>query len=47
MAYRYDIRPTPTGEWEIIDTGNRYAPTGEVFPTRAEALTAVRQKEGK
>ena len=43
MEERYDIKHQRNDfgivEWVVIDTGNRNAPTGHVFPTRERALT--------
>lgn len=43
MSERYDIRPNLNGEWEVVDTGNRYAPTGHVYKTREEALAKAKE----
>lgn len=54
MSERYDIKPihtydddTPDAgirftEWIVVDTGNRYCPTGFVFATREEALAQAK-----
>lgn len=51
---RYDIRPVYTydddtedaqvkgTEWIVVDTANRYAPTGYVYATREDALNRAR-----
>jgi len=42
MEERYDIKHQRNDvgivEWVVIDTGNRNATTGHVFPTREQAL---------
>ena len=43
MSERYDIRPNLNGEWEVVDTANRYAPTGHVYKTREEALAKAKE----
>lgn len=42
QAERYDIRISPTGRWQVIDTANGNG-VRATFPTREQALKVAKQ----